>query len=199
MDRIILYGGGGHAKVVLESLIDQGKSVLGFVDDNPTARLSSQKYLGAYTSALEADAQIIIAIGNNQIRKKVSEKVRHRFTNAVHPSSIISSSAEIGVGCMILHKAIIQASVRLCNHVIVNTAAQVDHDGFIGDFVHIGPGVILCGDVVIGEGALIGAGAVILPGRKIGKWATIGAGSVVTKDVPDGIFVMGNPAATKKQ
>ena len=198
MDRIILYGGGGHAKVVLESLIDQGKSVLGFVDDNPKARLSFQKYLGAYNPAHEADAQIIIAIGNNQIRKKISEKVGHRFTNAVHSSSIISDSAEIGEGCMILHRAIIQASTSLGNHVIMNTAAQIDHDGRIEDFTHIGPGAILCGNVTIGEGALIGAGAVILPGRRIGKWAIVGAGSMVTKDVEDGAFVIGIPATKMK-
>lgn len=195
MSSIILFGGGGHAKVVLESLITQDESVLGFVDDNPNARLFAQKYLGAYSPTLVEEARIIIAIGNNRIRKRISEIVCHQFTNAIHTSSIVSSSSEIGVGCVLLHKTIIQASTRLGNHVIINTGAQVDHDNWIGDFAHIGPGVILCGDVTIGEGAFIGAGAVILPGKKIGKWATVGAGSVVTKDVSDGSFVMGVPAA----
>ena len=99
---------------------------------------------------------------------------------------------------MILHRAIIQASTSLGNHVIMNTAAQIDHDGRIEDFTHIGPGAILCGNVTIGEGALIGAGAVILPGRRIGKWAIVGAGSMVTKDVEDGAFVIGIPATKMK-
>lgn len=196
--KIILYGGGGHAKVVMECVTDRDNQLMGFVDDDPKATLFDVEHLGAYQAALTPGANLVIAIGNNKIRKKVSTKIIHLFTNAIHPSALISGSAKVGEGCMIFHKAIVQASTIVGNHVILNTAAQIDHDGRIGDFVHVGPCAVLCGNVIVGEGSLIGAGAVILPGVRIGEWCTIGAGSVVTKDIPDGALVLGAPARVIK-
>ena len=196
--KIILFGGGGHAKVVMECAMEQGYFIMGFVDDNPKATLYELQYLGTYHSAMSPEAHLIIAIGNNQIRKKVSEKVSHLFLNAIHSSALVSRSAKVGVGCMIFHNAIVQASSTIGNHVILNTAAQVDHDCVIGDYVHIGPGAVLCGDVVVGEGSLVGAGSVILPGVKIGEWCTIAAGSVVTKNISDGAIAIGAPAKIRK-
>ena len=196
--KVILFGGGGHAKVVMECLMEHGDFIMGFVDDNPKAALFELQYLGTYHSAMAPEAHLIMAIGNNRIRKKVSEKVSHLFSNAIHPSALISRSAKVGVGCMIFHNTIIQAISVIGNHVILNTAAQVDHDCIIGDYVHIGPGAVLCGNVVVGEGSLVGAGSVILPGVKIGEWCTIAAGSVVTKNISDGAIAIGAPAKIMK-
>lgn len=195
--EVILYGGGGHAKVVAECSKAANMLVVGFMDDDPSARLFEYSHLGQYRSDIFSVMPMVIAIGNNRIRKKISEHVRHNFFNAVHPSVLISESSEIGIGCMVLHRAIIQSGSIIGNHVIVNTAAQIDHDGVLEDYVHIGPGAIICGNVTISEGTLIGAGSVILQGVKIGKWSTIGAGSVVTRDVPDNALVMGVPAVGK--
>ena len=194
---VILYGGGGHAKVVADCLKATGVSVIGFVDDNPLARLFDFSYLGHYRSDIFSNEQVVVAIGNNYTRKKLSEKVKHSFCNVIHPSALISESSKMGIGCMFLQGTIIQSDSVFGDHVIVNTAAQVDHDGLIGSFVHLGPGAVVCGNVTVGEGTLIGAGAVILPGTTIGKWATIAAGSVVTKDVADHAVVMGVPASVQ--
>jgi sugar O-acyltransferase (sialic acid O-acetyltransferase NeuD family) len=195
--QVVLYGGGGHAKVTLECLQAAGYSVAGFVDDDLDAELLATPHLGIYSSFAKSHCLFVIAIGQNKIRKEIAEKITHSFVSPMHPSSLISPSATIGKGCMILHGAIVQASVVIGNHVIVNTGAQIDHDCHIGDYVHIAPGAILCGNVKLGEGSLIGAGSVVLPEVEIGKWCVVGAGSVVTKSIPDHAVVVGSPAKRK--
>jgi len=196
--KIILQGGGEHARVVLDCLLTSNHSVIGLFDPKYKGELMGIPQLGVYNPKFETDAHAIVAIGDNQIRKRVVDSTQHPFTNVIHTSCIISSTVNMGIGNMILHGTIIQAQTTLGNHVIVNTGAQVDHDCVIEDFVHLAPGCILCGTVEIGEGALIGAGAIVLPGKKIGAWATIGAGSVVIKDIPDYAVAFGNPATISR-
>jgi sugar O-acyltransferase (sialic acid O-acetyltransferase NeuD family) len=197
--NVILQGGGEHARVVLDCLLDQGANVLGLFDPKYSGSLFDRPQLGEYNPALFPEAKAVVAIGDNAIRKKVAGFTAHDFANAIHPSSIRSSFIQLGVGNMILHRAIIQAQSTISNHVIVNTGAQIDHDCVIGDFVHLGPGVVLCGCVSVGTGAFIGAGALVIPGKKIGAWATVGAGSVVITDIPDGAMAVGNPARIIKR
>jgi sugar O-acyltransferase (sialic acid O-acetyltransferase NeuD family) len=191
--KIILQGGGDHARVVLDCLLEQGQLVAGIFDPKITGNLFGIPQLGAYKEDFEPDANCVIAIGDNKIRRKVALETKHAYVNVIHSSAIISSRAEIGNGNMILHGSIIQARSVLGDHIIVNTGAQVDHDCRIGDFVHLAPGVILCGTVSVDEGSFVGAGAIILPGKKIGKWATIGAGAIIREDVEDYAVVVGNP------
>lgn len=192
--KVILQGGGEHARVVLDCLLDAGANVVGLFDPKYSDELFGVKQRGVYDPMYEPDALAIVAIGNNTTRKEVVGITRHAFTNAIHPSAIVSKFAACGEGCMIMHGSIIQARTSLGEHVIINTGANVDHDCEIGSFVHIGPGATLCGTIKVGEGAFIGAGATIIPGIKIGAWATIGAGSVVIEDIPDGAVAVGNPA-----
>jgi len=196
--QIILQGGGEHAKVVLDGLLSQGIEVLALFDPKYTGELFGVPQRGVYDPDFAPDAKAIIAIGNNAVRKKVTSITTHAFTNAIHSSCIVSKYIELGEGNMILQGAIVQAQTKIGNHVIVNTAASVDHDCILDDYVHIAPRAVLCGRVCVGEGTLIGAGAVILPGIRIGAWATIGAGAVVTKDVKDGVMVVGNPGRIVK-
>lgn len=194
MSKVILHGGGEHARVVLDCLLDEGFEVLGIFDPKYKGKLFGVPQLGTYDPNFKKTALAIVAIGENTTRKQAVSKMKHKFTNAIHSSAILSPFSSIGVGCMILHGVIVQANVNMGNHVILNTGCKVDHDCEIGDFVHIAPGAILCGTVGVGEGTLVGAGAIILPGVHIGKWAVIGAGSVVTRDIPDNEVHAGNPA-----
>lgn len=193
-ESVILHGGGEHARVVLDCLLAQGADVLGLFDPKYSGTLFSIPQRGVYDPAFRPDARAIVAIGDNAVRKQVVARTKHAFTNAMHPSVIFSPFAIMGTGNMVLHGAIVQAQSVIGNHVIINTGARVDHDNKIGDFVHLAPGVVLCGTVEIGEGTLVGASATVLPGRKIGAWATIGSGAVVVRDVPDHAIVVGNPA-----
>jgi sugar O-acyltransferase (sialic acid O-acetyltransferase NeuD family) len=193
-NKTIIQGGGEHARVVLDCFLAQGANVVGLFDPKYSGTLFGIPQRGIYDPAFEPEARAVVAIGDNALRRKVVERTKHRFRNAIHPSVIISPYASMGEGNMILHGTIIQAQTQIGNHVIVNTGTQVDHDNVISDFVHLGPGVVLCGTVHIGTGSFIGAGSVIIPGKKVGVWAIVGAGSVVIQDVPDYAVVVGNPA-----
>jgi sugar O-acyltransferase (sialic acid O-acetyltransferase NeuD family) len=199
INKIILQGGGEHARVVLDCLLDLQADVIGMFDPKYTGTLFGVPQLGAYNASFEPHAKVIVAIGDNALRKRVAANTKHEFANAIHRSAIMSKHASYGNGNMIMHGAIVQALTRIGNHSIVNTGARVDHDCVIADYVHIAPGAILCGTVQAGEGAFIGAGSVIIPGKKIGAWASVGAGSVVIHDIPDFCVAVGNPARIIRQ
>lgn len=196
--KFILLGSGGHARVVLDCLLNQGANVLALFDPKFSEPLYGIPQKGQYDPEFEKEASAIIAIGDNATRKRLTATTKHSFGNVKHASVILSDRAMMGVGNMLLHGAIVQTETRIGNHVIINTGAQVDHDCVINDYVHLAPGVILCGNVTVGEGAFIGAGAVVIPGKKVGAWATVGAGAVVLDDIPDYAVAVGNPAKVIK-
>ena len=207
MDKIIIIGGGGHARVlkelivaierfeiigVLDPLLKAGTEVMGLPvlgnDD-----LLSELFVKGVKNACIA----VGSIKDNNKRKTLYEHVnRIGFTvpPLIHQRSIISNESEIREGVQIMAGAVIQAGSIIGEDSIINTGAIVDHDCVVGMHVHICPGVVISGGCAIGEGAFIGTGATIIQGIKIGKDAVIGAGSVVVKDVPDGAVVKGVPA-----
>lgn len=187
---MFLYGAGGHAKVIMDILKAEGKLIEALIDDN--RELNELMGVRVLHDWNEEMSPLIVSIGNNRIRRLIAEKVDAVFGMAVHPSAIVSGSAKVDVGTVVMQGVIIQACVQIGKHCIINTGASIDHECVIGDFVHISPGVILCGNIHVGEGSWIGAGTVIIPGVKIGKWSVVGAGSVVDKDIPDGVLALGN-------
>ena len=198
-NNIYLYGAGGHSNVIREILENSGWAIQGVFDDNPVeAKLRGFKVedgirvLGA--GFPELDAPIIISVGSNLRRAELVALLRAKYETAIHHTAIISPTATVGAGSVVLHGAIIQAGTRIGAHVLVNTAASIDHDNVIGDCAHVSPHATLCGHVEVGEGTHIGAGAVVIPCVKIGKWCTIGAGAVVILDIPDFSTAVGNPA-----
>jgi len=191
---VLLYGASGHAKVIIDCLESQMISVTGIFDDDLSKKeLLGYKVLGTYNPNYLPNEQIIISIGENEIRKELSKIMRHKFASVHHISAAISKNVISGEGTVIFHKSILQSSVKVGNHVIINTAASVDHDCIIDNFAHIAPNATVCGNVKIGEGTHIGAAAIIIPNITIGKWCKIGAGAVIIKDVPDYSVVVGNP------
>lgn len=193
-NRLILYGASGHAKVIVDILQLQGIKIDAIIDDNENI-----KYLETYpvTTPLDMPIQkndsLLISIGNNRVRKKLSENYNNTFITAIHPKSIIAKTAQIGDGSVVMAFGVINPGAKIGKHVIINTSSVVEHDCQLEDFVHVSPHAILSGGVKVGEGTHIGSGAVIIPNINIGKWATIGAGTVIIRDVPDGATVVGNP------
>ena len=164
----------------------------GLLDDNPdVTELMGYKVLHGVNDV----SSLIISIGNNRIRKMIAERLETRFEKAVHPSAIMSPSANVGDGTVVMQGAIVQACAEIGKHCIVNTGASVDHECVLEDYVHVSPHSTLCGNVHVGEGSWIGAGTTVIPGVKIGKWSVIGAGSVVVRDIPDGVVAYGNPCS----
>jgi len=190
--NILLYGASGHAKVIIDCLASEGLNVEGLFDDNHDLKeLASIPVIGSYDKHNSPDLPVIVSIGNNLIRKCIVDGIEHDFTVAIHTSAIISASAKIGRGTVVMQGAVIQASTVVGRHSIVNTGASIDHDCKVGDYVHISPHATLCGDVTVGEGVHVGAGATVIQGIRIGKWAVIGAGTVVISDVADYCTVVG--------
>lgn len=196
---MLLYGASGHAKVIISCLQINKIGVEAIFDDDVRKKeLSNIPVIGPYQADYKTNDPLIIAIGDNTIRCRLAQRIRHPYGIAVHPSAQIDPGVRPGAGCVVLHGSILQADNLIGDHVIINTGASVDHDCTVGNFVHIAPGAILCGGIRVDVGAFIGAGAVICPNLSIGKWAVVGAGSVVTRPVPDYAVVVGNPAQVIK-
>jgi len=116
------------------------------------------------------------------------------FPNLVHRGAIVSPSASLGPGSVVMAGAVVSAVAQVGANVTIYSNAVVEHDSLIGDHAHLSPGVQLAGAVILGEGAFVGIGAVITQGVRIGAWATVGAGAAVLSDVPDGAVAVGVPA-----
>lgn len=185
-----IIGAGGHAKVVVEVIECMGGEIVKVFDSNPK---STSLYGYPITNDFSFSTKVIVAIGDNKIRKKMAEDVGGGFGSAIHPHANISMRCIIGEGSVIMAGATVNSNVSIGRHCIVNTNSSVDHDCRLGDFVHISPRVTLGGNVSIDEGSHIGIGSTIIQGTHIGKWVTIGAGAVIIDDVPDYAVVVGVP------
>jgi len=190
-----LYGASGHGKVIKDILEAQGISIDAFVDDDQGISQICGIPVLHYSEGL---TPMIVSIGINETRKMVVERLSCQFRTAIHPSAIVSPSAQIGEGTVVMPGAIINADAVIGKHCIINTGASVDHECVIGDYCHIAPHVTLCGQVHVGEGTLVGVGASVIPCIKIGKWCTIGAGAAVVKNALDDSTVVGVPAKVLK-
>ncbi|OGW33616.1 MAG: sugar acetyltransferase [Nitrospirae bacterium GWC2_56_14] len=203
---VLIVGGGGHAKVLIEALRLSSAAILGIIDADP-AKIGTD-VLGIHVigddtviSQYAPDSiRLVNALGSVHLpkaRKAVFEKFKEKgftFATIVHPSAVVASDAALGEGAQIMAGAIIQPGSRIGMNTIVNTKASVDHDCLIGDHVHLSPGVTLSGDVRIDNGVHIGTGATVIQGITIGANSLVGAGSVVIADVPAEIRVLGAPA-----
>ena len=205
--KLIVLGGGGHAKVVVD-LIQQLDcfEVLGIVDVDKNKIgssilgvdiMGSDEMLSEFPPKEVCLANGIGAVGSDSLHGKIFEKFSRRgyqFPVLSHPSAIVSSSVVMHEGVQIMAGSVVQAGVIVHKNAIINTRASVDHDCVIGSSVHIAPGVVLSGGVHIGANVHIGTGAVVIENIYIGESSLVGAGSVVICDVPSFVRVVGVPA-----
>jgi UDP-N-acetylbacillosamine N-acetyltransferase len=204
---LLVFGCGGHGRVVADAALAAGLRVLGFADDDRSSR--GDVVLGLPVSAIgieeaaalcnEHSADLVLAIGDNRRRAHMFERalvLGLRMATIVHPSAIVAPTASVGAGTVVFARAVINPECRVGDDVIVNTAASLDHDNVIGTHAHISPGAVLGGTVTVGEGTHVGIGVCVRNNITIGAWSVIGAGAAVVSDIPDDVVAYGVPART---
>lgn len=202
---IVVLGAGGHAKVVLATMKEAGISASFVLDDDQEKwgkAILGVPVIGDFSKLVDLeDAQAVVAIGDNVVRKKVVETWSSycSWLTVIHPQAYVHPTAKIDEGSVVFAGACIQPDVTVGEHAIVNTGVIIDHDCRIEDFVHIGPGAALAGGVWIKEGAFLGIGCKVVPGKTVGEWATVGAGAVVIQDIPAFAVAVGIPAREIKR
>jgi sugar O-acyltransferase (sialic acid O-acetyltransferase NeuD family) len=194
---VVLIGAGGHGKVLAEIAESLGYRVEFYDDHWPSVESNGgwaiKGTLSDYKAAHLRNASAVVAVGDNSARERLQLTLPHINSSLIHPSAVVSPSATVGMGSVVMAGAVINADVKIGQGVIVNTGATIDHDSVIGDFAHISPQVALAGGVRIGRGAWVGIGSCVIQKIKIGAGARVGAGSVVINDIPDGVTAVGNP------
>ncbi|MEH6892580.1 acetyltransferase [Bacillus sp. JJ864] len=202
--KIVIIGQGGHSKVVQDIILsNKGYEIIGYLDDRyEDITIVDNIYFGPILTAHEMiksfnQIKFVIAIGDNKIREEIVGKLGLSddcYATLIHKTAVVSPSAQIGLGTVVMPNVVINADTRIGNHAIINTSSIVEHDNRIGDFVHISPHVTLTGSIVIEEGVRVGAAATLIPSVNIGKWSVIGAGAVVIHDIPPNCTAAGIPA-----
>lgn len=201
--QLIIIGAGGHGRVCAEIAARCGYTVTGFchpalalgewINGVPVIAEDDERLLAEWTD----DTHLFVALGNNARRAEVGEQAQQQgieLATLIDPSAIVSATATVGAGSVLMATVVINANTRIGTSCILNTACTIDHDGDLANGVQIGPGVHAAGDTGFGERALVGAGASLIPGVRVGYEAVVGAGAVVTADVADGVTVAGVPA-----
>lgn len=203
--KILLIGGGGHCKSILDTLYRGNHySKIGIVDQN----CSLEQIMDSHIVGTDADLPSLFmdgykeafisigSVGSPKVRKKLFDSILEiGFTipNIIDPSSIVSEHCNLGKGIFIGKRAIINAGASIANAAIINTGAIIEHDCIIDTFVHVAPGATLCGNVIVGKDTHIGAGATVIQGCKIGNNVVIGAGSVIVNSLEDSKKYYGVP------
>lgn len=211
MNKILIIGASGHAKVIIDIIENQKEYVIfGLID---SYRKKGEKLLNYEVLGTENDLVNIvkennifagiIAIGNNWHRTLVYNKIsllfeKFTYINAIHPDAIIDKTAQIGHGTVIMAGVIIDNSVIIGKHCIINTKSGVGHDTKINDFSSIAPGATIGGNVKIGECTAISLGANIIENITIGNHTVVGAGSLVNRDIESYKVAYGIPAKPQR-
>lgn len=193
---IVLIGGGGHASVLADILLRQGREIVAVIcpDD-----ISQRKVFSGIKQFLkDSDVEqfspnsirLVLGIGavpRSNLREKIAKyfiELGYRFESVIAETAFVSEHAIIENGVQIMEGAVIQTGASIGLHSIVNTSALVEHDCQIGAYNHLAPKATLCGQVETQHGCYIGANATVIQGITLGVLSIVGAGAILTKPLP---------------
>lgn len=210
----VVIGSGGHAAVVADALLAAGEHVLGFTD--PDARRQGQRLCGLPVlgddSVLDQHTPAGVWLANGiggagaasgqGLRATVQRGLEARgwhFAGVRHPRAVVSNFAQVSASAQLFANCVVQTGAIVGDGCIVNTAAVIEHDTVLGEFVHVACGAVLCGNVCVGAHSHVGAGAVVRQGVQLGEATVVGAGAVVVNNFAGGATLVGVPAQARRQ
>lgn len=207
MKPLILIGGGGHCKSVIEAAESAGFQIKGILDkpEELGKEVLSTQVIGTDDEIpnFVDKAEFVITIGfikDPSIRIKLFNRVKEsggKLATIVASTAHVSKYATIGEGTVVMHHAFVNAGAKVGNNVILNTFSNIEHDAVIGDQCHISTGVMVNGDCKIGNNCFIGSQSVLANGIAIGDNIIVGAGSTIRKSIHEKGIYSGNPAILK--
>lgn len=204
---LILVGGGGHCKSVIEAAESAGYTIKGILDQNIPVGDSvlGYKVIGKddQIASYVEEAEFVITVGfikNPAIRIKLYNKIKEvggKLATIVASTAYVSKYAAIGEGTVVLHQAFVNAGAKVGKNVILNTATNIEHDAVIGDHCHISTGTMINGGCKVGDRCFIGSQSVLANCISVGDDIIVGAGSFVRKSISEKGIYAGNPSILK--
>lgn len=201
---LYIYGASGHGKVVAEVALALGHLVSGFVDDDPSMagkHVLELPVCGGFEwlvrSAQHYKLAVGLGIGDNRERHRIAEQCQRLdipLITLVHPSALISPSATIGNGTVVMATVVVNAEAKIGAGAIINTGVIVEHDCSVGEYAHLSPNSAMGGASSLGAMSWLGMGASIIHRVSVGAGSVVGAGAVVIQDLPDTVVAVGVPA-----
>lgn len=202
--KLVMIGGGGHCKSVLDAALSSGKfsdivitdydipagsliqgcKVVG--NDDMLPKLYKDGYRNAFIS--------VGSIKDTSVRREIYERVIElgfEFPTIIDSTAVIADRAVIGKGTFVGKSAVINSGCSIDEFAIINTGAIIEHNCSVGAFSHVSVGSVVCGGCEIGNDVFIGANATVIQGIKINSRSIIGAGSIVMADVPSNAVFTG--------
>lgn len=209
-EDLILVGGGGHCRSVIDVIEAEGRFRVAGIVDAPEKM--GEQICGYPITATDDDlptlAQtyqyFLVTVGqvkSGAIRTRLFHQIKKLggiLPTLIAPTAYVSKHAIIGEGTVIMHRAFVNAGARVGVNGIINTAALIEHDAQIGNFCHISTGAVVNGTGVVGDGCFVGSNAVLAHGVQLSSGGIIGAGAVVLANTRSDALYVGNPAILKR-
>lgn len=205
--KIILIGGGGHCKSIIEVAESIGYQILGILDIPSEV---GKEVLGYRIIGTDDDiplyveqAEFVVTVGHIKdasLRVLLHEKVKSaggKLAVLIASTAHVSRHAEIGEGTVVMHYAMVNAAAKVGAGCILNTYCNIEHDAIIGDFCHISTGTMINGACHVGREVFVGSQSVMANGTSICDGCVIGAGSLIRKPFKIKGVYSGNPAILK--
>lgn len=207
MKPLILVGGGGHCKSVIEAAESAGYQILGVLDmpEEVGKQILSTKVIGTDDDIpTYVDKTVfVITVGfikNPAVRIKLYNRIKEaggKLATVIASTAHVSKYATLGEGTVVLHHAFVNAAAKVGNNVILNNFVNIEHDAVIGDQCHISTGAMVNGECKVGERCFIGSQSVLANCITVGDDIIVGAGSFVRKSISEKGIYAGNPAILK--
>ena len=196
---LVIAGTGGHSESVFDLAKSLDHEVVGFLDDVTDETNWNGIPVFKNIQSIGSSFGIVVAVGNGHSRERIVREIRAtadsiHFPILVHPSAVVSTSAKIGIGTVVMPFAYIGPKCTIGDFCIINTHSSIEHNSNIGNYVSIAPGVIMGGSVTVRDHTFIGIGSKISDNINIGKDSIIGAGSLLNKNLSNNVVAYGSPA-----
>lgn len=205
--NLILIGGGGHCKSVIDVAESAGYNILGILDmpEEVGKSVFDYKVIGTDDDIPQYvdKAEFIITVGfikNPAIRIRIYNRIKEaggKLATIIASTAHVSHYATIGEGTVVMHQAVVNAGAQIGVNCIINTFTNIEHDAVIGDQCHISTGTMVNGDCKVGDRVFIGSQSVLANGISVGDDIIVGAASFVRKRISEKGIYSGNPAILK--